>query len=1247
MKKFFRRCKGAVTIFLVIILVPMLTCSAFFVDVSRISLAEGVAASAGDLALNTALTLYDSQLKELYGLFATTQDQDELFRDLKVFYNKSIVSYGVGSEEAGFITDQIMAQLHDLPEGTSDADDILNMKLGDFNAYIPKGGSLTNPDVLERQIVEFMKYRTPINTGLRFLSALNSFSSVSKETKLVDQRQSYYKEEERLNRKAHSVWENLSKYNNLVRTHLAGAANDTFFTELESKYKEFHVRTFMDLYETQITAVTPIQLTEKTDKIPDASGNEKKGKIWELESRGKKFKTFVDLFPGGYRSNKRPGLLTMQQWIVELGALYNDDSFTEIKTKLKALDLPKSSAIGAGLYDIQHVRQLIEKRAKPLKEYTDQFVHRYERYQEFAVAMIWAEEDALDFNVKVNGENIHATELAKTIKANYEEDMRLTHDAFQPLADMTTKIRNSMRTDPFQINGEIKAFADKANKYLEYFEKAAEHLKEAEGELKDIYDSLNGGDLIKKRNEWDKTSKDSSLKLSALAEQDRADIKDLKSNLDKDQVQELYNRISPLRQRVEYIAEQIGEIRYGGKFIGDIKDYETFEKILVDKLGKETLGNRSQYEKQLKEEAENSFKGLFSSPVFDFSWMSDEKTGLSLYGSYRPVFYTYLLNKYSDPKEADEIKRHCTVRSDEDNEGENLRKRMKENGERATDEEKEEKVKEEDKPKKEGKTLSEKDLPSKPAGDSSSSTAHGDYTSDSDDVAKSTSTGLAGMFSGVAGILKGSSEDLRDAYYVTDYLLSMFSFDTIKKEHEDKKLTTPIQTLRCHEINEKNNYHYDREVEYILYGGTGSENVTHAYSSIFAIRFGLNVVYAFTDMDTSMFALQVATPISAATMGIVPVPLIQATIQILLALVQSAIDLGNLARGKAVPIFHTKYSWVVTPAGLTAAVKKEASDLLKGAANDAVNWAADKLGEYLDKGGEEADKFLDENRDKIEKHISDTFDDLITRHANVAVKKMMSLIENALSDVSQVDPAKYVEEKLDEWLGSLGEDPTGISYIVKQKTVKFLKSKNYIQKSIDKIREFKDQGVDAVEEVTEKLDEYLNSVTAEVKKMLHEATDEIKKYKNELMDKVKGAMNEGAEELKKELEEGIDGFFGSDAMSGSEGGESQPSGSESTGISSLLSFRYSDYMRLFLLLGMFTNRTSILLRTADVIQLNVSMVTGNPDYLLRNAGAYLTVEAKVLVKPVLMPLPLFAETFRDPLDDTSWYSIDYKATRGY
>ena len=71
MIKFFSKTKGVVSVFLVIILVPMMVISALFVDASRVQLAGSVATSAGDLALNTALTDYDSLLspKSLIGNF--------------------------------------------------------------------------------------------------------------------------------------------------------------------------------------------------------------------------------------------------------------------------------------------------------------------------------------------------------------------------------------------------------------------------------------------------------------------------------------------------------------------------------------------------------------------------------------------------------------------------------------------------------------------------------------------------------------------------------------------------------------------------------------------------------------------------------------------------------------------------------------------------------------------------------------------------------------------------------------------------------------------------------------------------------------------------------------------------------------------------------------------------------------------------------------------------------------------------
>ena len=72
--KLFEKKDGAISLFLAIILVPMLILASVFVDTSRLKLAEAMSASAGDLALNAGLTDYDTVLKEVYGLFATSQD---------------------------------------------------------------------------------------------------------------------------------------------------------------------------------------------------------------------------------------------------------------------------------------------------------------------------------------------------------------------------------------------------------------------------------------------------------------------------------------------------------------------------------------------------------------------------------------------------------------------------------------------------------------------------------------------------------------------------------------------------------------------------------------------------------------------------------------------------------------------------------------------------------------------------------------------------------------------------------------------------------------------------------------------------------------------------------------------------------------------------------------------------------------------------------------------------------------------
>ena len=174
MIKFMCKNKGGISIFLAIVLLPMLMFASIFVDMSRISLGKAVAASAGDLALNTALSSYDVVLKDMYGLFATSQNIDELLENLEGYYRKSIEPIGLSKDEKEDFVQQAMSLLR---ESTGN-DNLLNMSLVDFKVNKPDTASVINPAILKSQIVEFMKYRGPINLGLSFFDAINSMKDL-------------------------------------------------------------------------------------------------------------------------------------------------------------------------------------------------------------------------------------------------------------------------------------------------------------------------------------------------------------------------------------------------------------------------------------------------------------------------------------------------------------------------------------------------------------------------------------------------------------------------------------------------------------------------------------------------------------------------------------------------------------------------------------------------------------------------------------------------------------------------------------------------------------------------------------------------------------------------------------------------------------------------------------------------------------------------------------------------------------
>ncbi|MBR2912398.1 MAG: hypothetical protein IKC40_00570, partial [Oscillospiraceae bacterium] len=88
--EFMRRAKGSISIFLCIILLPMVTYSTMIIDASRMQVARTSIATAGDLAMNAALSEYEKVLQDMYGLFVLTENQESFENQLQAYFTETL-----------------------------------------------------------------------------------------------------------------------------------------------------------------------------------------------------------------------------------------------------------------------------------------------------------------------------------------------------------------------------------------------------------------------------------------------------------------------------------------------------------------------------------------------------------------------------------------------------------------------------------------------------------------------------------------------------------------------------------------------------------------------------------------------------------------------------------------------------------------------------------------------------------------------------------------------------------------------------------------------------------------------------------------------------------------------------------------------------------------------------------------------------------------------------------------------------
>lgn len=176
---FFRKEKGVISVFLIIIMLPLLTSAVLLVDGTRYHSAKTLIQEAGDLAAYSTIANYNMDLKEEYGLFALNDPNvNEVF---KKYFSESL---GYSAEESETYSKQVQDLISSAVFRGGKYKDANFFNLYNFNiANVGAKGMypLSEPGVLQNQIVEYTKYRG-IETLLERFEILNKFDQVSKET---------------------------------------------------------------------------------------------------------------------------------------------------------------------------------------------------------------------------------------------------------------------------------------------------------------------------------------------------------------------------------------------------------------------------------------------------------------------------------------------------------------------------------------------------------------------------------------------------------------------------------------------------------------------------------------------------------------------------------------------------------------------------------------------------------------------------------------------------------------------------------------------------------------------------------------------------------------------------------------------------------------------------------------------------------------------------------------------------------
>ncbi len=932
-RDFARKTRGAISIFLVIILLPMMTVAGVFLDASRVKLAQEVVSTSGDLALNTVLSNYDKKLKDYFGLMASCQSNDDIIAVSKQYFVDNMVSAGVSMSAAQEYADNVF----DAFLGDEDITDMLQISVEGEVAITPTAnGALDNPALVKKEIIDFMKYRTPVNGVVDLFKQIadsdvaEQVDNASLEAKMTDAQKKFYEAEEALIEQAEKAYKAIKKYNKYETTAGVPISDEEYLHEfsrfinpedssqtIEALFKSAHEKMVKNLYNTHNTEGTT------TKNVMSKRGISSPGTISTYSSSRK-----------ATADNIKSLLQTFNTALKEYKTAASDLNTAWEKVG-KKLDTD---------YGIQYWVQLTKNCSAAYSAYDTKAEALWKAAQKLQNAIDYAADGAMETLIKksdVSNSNVtyEATDsngklslqsLCDSFFSYYDNNFRGAvtgggSSAFKNIGTQIDRVNTTANNDKLKLGtvDYIYNTRNKLNNYKTDFNNAFELAKTAKDETNKLKSKLD--DYVEAFEDWDTAANKSELNGSKLAEKHRADIQELKNvgieMFSKASVTEVVDRLENISSTQKQFRDDINGIKYKSTKVIDIYNYTKFRNAAS--LSENKLVRT---ESSLNQYVQDSFSFTMKTAlqrieiwdnrtsenvvvdgayvITDSFHFNIEKTQMELYDWMKEKFEgvrrgasasSTLTGTVSDEGSADSAKDKISNKSEDTGSVDDSENTTGNNF----------------------KDWGYATLPSKGA----------HAPEDKDLSAKLTETAdyVTNLFTNFPATFTSSLVNLRDDLYATDYIFSMFTYDTFDYEGCYSKLSPDVQkglkaseaktkynsvkstwtssnenkTLTLTPRNAANNWAYGGEVEYILYGnGSNASNKASAYASIYAIRyvFDLPAVFNYYWDDQALDLLATALQ----TFAYIPAPLTKTLACLAITAAEAAIDVNQIRLGMPV-----------------------------------------------------------------------------------------------------------------------------------------------------------------------------------------------------------------------------------------------------------------------------------------------------------------------------------------------------------